>query len=110
MLDYNKEDLAIYQKINYYIKEEIVVPFEYNLLLFLATHTDSENKKIADYLSALNSNYSIKKCYKFTRYLALGMEQSFHLCEGKLGSLHNGEFPHAWIETKDSIYDVSFIG
>ncbi len=110
MLDYSKENLAIYQKINTFIEQGLVIPFEDNLLFFLASHTDLENKKITNYFSALDSNYSISKCYRFTRYLALGMDQPFHLYEGKLGSLYNGEFTHAWIETKDSVYDVSFIG
>lgn len=109
MVNYSEEDLAIFQKINIYIEEGIVTSFEDDLLHFLASYTDLENKK-PNYLNALNSNYSIGKCYRFARYLALGMSQPFHLYEGKLGSLYQGKFTHAWIETKDSVYDTSFIG
>lgn len=110
MNDNNKEDLIIYQKINECISEGLVTPFEDDLLDFLANHTDKDNNNIKSYLSGLKSIYSISKCFRFSRYLALGMNQPFHLYEGRLNKLNNGDFPHALIETEDYVYDVSFIG
>ena len=111
MRPYSEENIAIYLKINEYVKDGTVVPFENSLLNYLATHTDASNDNVEfNYLNALNSTYSISKCYLFTRYLALAMNKPFRLCEGKLTSLYEGEFQHAWIETDDSVYDVAFIG
>lgn len=107
----SKNNMTIYKKINEYIKEGVITPYEDSLLNYLSTHTDESNDKIkSNYLDALNSTYSISNCYIFARYLALAINKPFHLYEGKLTSLYEGEFPHAWIETEDSIYDVSFIG
>lgn len=110
MANCSKSDLQIYKKINDLVNDYLVTPFEDELLYFLATHTDKNNKNITSFLEGLKSTYSISKCYRFARYLALGINKPFHLYEGKLSNLCNGDFPHAWIETDEFIYDVSFIG
>lgn len=106
----NNKDLKIYQKINEYIVEGLVIPYDDDILYFLDTHTDINNKYIKSYLSGLKSTYSISKCYRFARYLALGINKKFHLYEGKLSKLSDSDFTHAWIETDNYVYDVSFIG
>ncbi len=110
MEHFSNENLQIYRKVNNCIESGYVIPFEDKLVLFLASHTDSKNKEIKNYLDALNSEYSIGKGFMFARYLALGINEPFHLYEGKLKNLYNGEFTHAWIETKDYVYDVTFAG
>lgn len=110
MYDYDNEDLKIYFKVNEFIKEGLVLPYDDELLYFLANFTDKKNKNIKNYLKGLKSTYSISKCYRFSRYLALGMNQPFHLYKGKLNKLHKGDFPHSWIETEDYVYDTAFPG
>ena len=83
-----------------------------DILSYLNTHRDATNREIeANYLDSLNSSYSIGKCFRFSRYLALSMEgQNFKLCEGSLNAFNNGDFPHSWIEKGDYVYDVTFMG
>ncbi len=107
-----REDMDIYKKINEYVNGAIVLPFDADILSYLNTHRDAANREIeANYLDSLNSSYSIGKCFRFSRYLALSMEgQSFKLCEGSLNAFNNGDFPHSWIEKGDYVYDVTFMG
>lgn len=103
-------DIMIYRMINEYVDKGLITPFEDNIIEFLATHTDQNNKNISNYLDGLNSNYSISKCYRFSRYLALAMDKPFHLYEGRIGNIQNGDCPHAFIETDNDVYDVTLIG
>lgn len=106
-----KEDLKIYRQILEYCREGVVVPYDDYIIEFLATHRDASNSNIkTNYLDALNSTYSISKCYRFARYLSLCIKDGFVLNEGKLSTLYKGDFPHSWIETEDSVYDTAFIG
>ncbi|MDE5587037.1 MAG: hypothetical protein K2I72_01545, partial [Bacilli bacterium] len=109
---HNKEDLGIYRKIDEYVKGSIVLPFDNDILNYLNGHVDSANKDLkTNYLDGLNSSYSVGKCFRFARYLALAMEgRDFKLCEGRLGAFDNGDFPHAWIENEEFVYDVTFMG
>lgn len=108
---YDEHDLNIFKKVNKYIENGLVNTYDSKLISFLSTHTDSSNENIkTNYLDALNSTYSIGICYQFARYVALGLDISFNLYEGNLSNLHNGNFPQAWIETEDSVYDVTFTG
>lgn len=110
MDDFSEENLAVYEEINKFIRDGFVKPYEDSLLLFLANHTEKWTKHSKSYFELLTSTYSIGKCDMFARYLALGMEQPFHLYKGKLGSLYDGKMQHEWIETEDYVYDVTFIG
>lgn len=106
-----REDLPKYKQIVEYCAEGVVVPFDDYIIEFLATHRDASNSNIkTNYLDALNSNYSISKCYRFARYLSLCIQDGFVLNEGRISTLYKGEFPHSWIETEDSVYDTAFIG
>ena len=109
---HSKEDMNIYRKIDEYVEGGVVVPFDKEILDYLNSYVDSENKDLkTNYLNGLNSSYSIGKCHKFSRYLALAMNgRNFKLCEGRLNAFDKGDFPHAWIEDETCVYDVTFMG
>lgn len=114
---FDEANLEIYKKINEYVYNGKVEPYDEALLKFLSAHMDYEYylhclhyDTVITFLDGLNSTNSIGKCYRYTRYLALGMQEPFKLYEGKLERLYRGEFTHCWIETVDSVYDVSFAG
>lgn len=105
-----KQSLSTFRKISDLYNLGIVVPYEDYLIQYLATHTDKVNLPDTNFLDSLNSVESIGNCYRYTRYLALGLTEPFILIEGNLSSLYGGHFPHCWIETKDYVYDVGFAG
>lgn len=108
----NYEDMNIYRKINEYVGCAVVVPFDKDILNYLNSHVYSRNKEIeTNYLASLNSSYSIDKCPRFSRYLALAMEgRTFKLCEGRLGAFDNEKDSYTWIEDDNYVYDVTFMG
>ncbi len=105
-----KKNLEIYSKVNHYINVGVVLPFEKEMIDYLATHTDEGTLRDTNYLDSLNSIYSIGNCFRYSRYVALAMNQPFKLCSGFLSTLHDGDFQHSWIETEYSVYDVTFTG
>lgn len=109
---HSKVDMSIYRKIDEYVNGAIVVPFDKDILNYLNSHVDKNNSNLeTNYLDGLNSSYSIGKCYRFARYLALAMEgRDFKLCEGHLHAFDQGDFTHAWLEDDDFVYDVAFMG
>lgn len=109
---HSKEDMQIYRKISEYVEGGVVLPFDNDIIAYLNSHVDSGNEELkTNYLDGLNSSYSIGKCHRFARYLALAMSgRKFKLCEGRLGSFDKGDFPHAWIEDENFVYDVTFMG
>ena len=105
-----RANLPIYRQAMDFYKVEVVVPYEEYLIEFLSTHTDKSDIYEDNYLDALNSVHSIGRCHRFARYLALGLKGPFKLIEGNLSALNKVRFDHCWIETEDSVYDVSFSG
>ena len=104
-----RKSLPIFEKVNEYTDEGIVVPYDDYLIKYLSTHTNKDYK-YDNYLDLLCSTRSMGNCYTYARYLALGMKGDYQLCEGNLSSLYDGYFPHAWVENDKYVYDVAFIG
>lgn len=109
------QKMQVYKKINSAVEEKKVTSYDQELMNFLVTHKDLSNDKITNYYDSLQSTYSISKCYRFIRYLALGLDiEQIKVCEGYLVSLSGNtpdtKFTHCWMELSDSILDTSFIG
>lgn len=109
------QKMQVYKKINSAVEEKKVTSYDQELMNFLVTHKDLSNDKITNYYDSLQSTYSISKCYRFIRYLALGLDiEQIKVCEGYLASLSGNtpdtKFTHCWMELSDSILDTSFIG
>ena len=79
--------MQVYKKINSAVEEKKVTSYDQELMNFLVTHKDLSNDKITNYYDSLQSTYSISKCYRFIRYLALGLDiEQIKVCEGYLAA------------------------
>ena len=105
----DKEELKIYKKYVESIKNNVILPYDKELLFELNTHKN-KNIKMNSYLSSLCSENSIGKNIIYTRYLMLFLnKKEYKLYDGYLSSFKS-KFNHSWIESDKYVYDVTFIG
>ena len=104
-----KLSLLTYFEVDKKTKAGVVEPYDDYIIEYLGAHTTDEDMD-TNYLDMLNSKRSFGECYRYARYLALAIKGEFNLHIGNLSGVYGGRFPHAWIETKDYVYDVGFIG
>ena len=105
----DKEELKIYKKYVESIKNNMILPYDKELLFKLNTHKN-KNIKMNSYLSSLCSENSIGKNIIYTRYLMLFLnKKEYKLYDGYLSNFKK-KFNHSWIENDKYVYDVTFIG
>ena len=106
----SKNDLEIYKKYIEGIKNNIILPYDEELVIELNTHNNGKHDYFKSYLDFLCSINNKGNDIVLSRYLIMFLDKKeYKLFDGVLGNFEK-EFKHSWIEGKEFVYDTTFIG